>query len=216
MVIIQTIRTAKSQMKDGQRALMERALGFTSVSSTLLHVGMLSIDHGDEELRGAAYDLLGAICTYLGYDKNPIVAPEGRFGAPYFRSCIDIISIVAGFIPEDPSTFVIRLSSRLAHFASHLTLDFITEVCSRMDKATAAQRINCLQYLSPWIPNLAKYCDPANPLYEHSGARLRDAIRLLVDLTTSDYGVSLAPDRRIQIYSRVLLDYLYRSKVRLV
>jgi neurofibromin 1 len=68
-------------MKDGQRAIMERALGFTSVSATLLHVGMLSIDHDDEELRGAAYDLLGAICTYLGYDKNPIVAPEGAYAA---------------------------------------------------------------------------------------------------------------------------------------
>jgi hypothetical protein len=97
---------------------------------------------------------------------------------------------VAGFIPEDPSTFVVLLSDRLARFASHLTLDFITEVSSGMEKATPAQRITCLQYLSPWMPNLAKYCDPANALYEHSGARLRDAIRLLVDLTTADHGVS--------------------------
>jgi neurofibromin 1 len=102
----------------------------------------------------------------------------------------DIICNAAGFIFEDPSTFVVHLSDRLAHFAPHLTLDFITEVSSRMEKATPAQRINCLQYLSPWIPNLVKYCDPASPLYEHSGARLRDAIRLLVDLTTSDHGVS--------------------------
>jgi hypothetical protein len=47
-------------MGDGQRALMERALGFTSVSDVLLHVGFLGIDHDDEELRGAAYNLLGA------------------------------------------------------------------------------------------------------------------------------------------------------------
>jgi hypothetical protein len=39
---------------------MERALGFTSVSDVLLHVGFLGIDHDDEELRGAAYNLLGA------------------------------------------------------------------------------------------------------------------------------------------------------------
>jgi hypothetical protein len=176
-------------MRDGQRALMERALGFTSVSATLLHVGFLGIDHDDEELRGAAYDLLGAVCTHLGYDKHPIIASEGMHAALPFQINTDIIHNAAGFIPDDPSTFVVNLSDRLAHFAPHLTLDFITEVSSRMEKATAAQRINCLQCLSPWIPNLAKYCDPASPLYEHSGARLRDAIRLLVDLTTSDYGV---------------------------
>jgi hypothetical protein len=85
--VFQTIRTAKSQMKDGQRALMERALGFTSVSATLLHVGLLSIDHDDEELRSAAYDLLGAICTHLGYDKNPIIASEGMYAAHLVLFC---------------------------------------------------------------------------------------------------------------------------------
>jgi neurofibromin 1 len=108
----------------------------------------------------------------------------------YLFGHIDIIHNLAGFIPEDPGTFVVNLSNRLAQFAPHLTLDFITEVSSRMDKATPTQRLHCLQYLNPWIPNLVKYCDPASPLYEHSGARLRDTIRLLVELTTSDLGVS--------------------------
>lgn len=45
--------------------------------ATLLHVGLLSIDAQDEELRSAAYDLLGAVCTYLSYDKNPVVASKG-------------------------------------------------------------------------------------------------------------------------------------------
>jgi hypothetical protein len=169
---------------------MERAFSFTSVSATLLHVGMLSIAQDDEELRGAAYDLLGAVCTHLGYDKNPIVASAGMYIVLPFVCSLTATRDVAGFIPEDPSTFVVLLSDRLARFASHLTLDFITEVSSGMEKATPAQRITCLQYLSPWMPNLAKYCDPANALYEHSGARLRDAIRLLVDLTTADHGVS--------------------------
>lgn len=38
---------------------------------------MLNVDVTDEEVRTAAYDLLGAVCTYLGYDKNPIVASKG-------------------------------------------------------------------------------------------------------------------------------------------
>jgi hypothetical protein len=47
------------------------------VPATLLHIGLLSVDLNDEELRGAAYDLLGAVCNYLKYDKSPIVACKG-------------------------------------------------------------------------------------------------------------------------------------------
>lgn len=64
-------------MKDGQRPLLDRAFRLTNVSATLLHVGMLSIDNDDEELRSAAYDLLGAVCTYLEYDKNPVIVSQG-------------------------------------------------------------------------------------------------------------------------------------------
>lgn len=38
---------------------------------------MININSEQEELRGAAYDLLGAICSYLDYDKNPIIASKG-------------------------------------------------------------------------------------------------------------------------------------------
>lgn len=98
---------------------------------------------------------------------------------------------IAGFIPEDPNVFVVQLSDRLADHAPQLTLDFITEVTSGMSKAAPALRIHCLQYMRPWIRNLAKFCNPTSRLYEHSGARLRDAIRLLVDLTIADHEVRL-------------------------
>lgn len=39
---------------------------------------MVNIDSDQEELSGAAYDLLGAICSYLDYDKNPIIASKGE------------------------------------------------------------------------------------------------------------------------------------------
>lgn len=50
---------------------------FSNVPAALLHIGFLSIDLNDEELRGAAYELLAAVCDYLKYDKNPIVSPKG-------------------------------------------------------------------------------------------------------------------------------------------
>ncbi|KAF9238786.1 hypothetical protein BU15DRAFT_88233 [Melanogaster broomeanus] len=170
--IVKAIRAAKSQLRDSHALGPERSPRFSNISATLLHVGMLNIDSEEEELRSAAYDLLGAICSYLDYDKNPIIASK------------------AGIIPGDISTFVIGLSERLASFAPKLTLDFLSVISTGMDKGSAAQRINCLQYMSPWVRNLAHFCNPSNPLYEHSGARLRDCIRSLIDLTLADLEIS--------------------------
>ncbi|KAG1752509.1 uncharacterized protein EDB91DRAFT_1102988 [Suillus paluster] len=170
--IVKSIRAAKSQLRDTRYFSMDRFPRFSNISATLLHVGMLNIDSEDEGLRGAAYDLLGALCSYLNYDKSPIIASK------------------AGIIPGDISTFAIGLSDRLAGFVPKLTLDFISVISAGMDKANAAQRITCLQYMSPWVKNLAQFCIPTNSLYEHSGARLRDCIRSLIDLTISDLEIS--------------------------
>lgn len=45
---------------------------------------MININSDQEELRGAAYDLLGAICSYLDYDKNPIIASKGELNCVLF------------------------------------------------------------------------------------------------------------------------------------
>ncbi|KAF8450670.1 hypothetical protein L210DRAFT_3520995 [Boletus edulis BED1] len=199
--IVKAIRSAKSQLRDSQVLRIERFPRFSNISTTLLHVGMININSDQEELRGAAYDLLGAICSYLDYDKNPIIASK------------------AGIIPGDLSTFVTSLSERLAGFAPKLTLDFLTVISTGMDKAGIAQRINCLQYMSPWVRNLAHFCNPSNPLYEHSGARLRDCIRTLIDLTIADLEVSSMIHRYIWVeigrldvtLVNVVLDELIRA-----
>ncbi|KAJ3987640.1 hypothetical protein F5890DRAFT_1563214 [Lentinula detonsa] len=171
--IIRTIRTAKSGLKDQQMLLAERFMRFSNVPATLLHIGMLSVDAYDDELRAAAYDLLGAVCTYLNYDKSPLIAPK------------------SGFVPGTINGFVIDLSTRLARFAPQLTLDFISEVVASMtasdrDKSMQVlQRINCLRYMSPWIKNLELFANPTSPLFERSGARLRDCIRVLTDLSVN-------------------------------
>jgi hypothetical protein len=50
---------------------------YSNVPATLLHVGMIGLHAEDEELRNAAYDLLGAVCSYINYEKNPAVASKG-------------------------------------------------------------------------------------------------------------------------------------------
>lgn len=116
---------------------------------------------------------------------------DERYG-PQFNSLTHIAQyaiILAVFIPGRAAAFVTQLSEKLATFAPQLTLDFVQEVTANMSKASVSQRISCLQYMSPWIRNLAQFTDPANRLYEHSGARLRDCIRVLIDLTMADQEV---------------------------
>ncbi len=72
-----SIRSAKGRLTETHSPLGDRFSRFSNVPATLLHVGMLSVDLNDEEVRTAAYDLLGAVCTYIGYDKSPIVASKG-------------------------------------------------------------------------------------------------------------------------------------------
>ena len=94
----------------------------------------------------------------------------------------------AGFISGDPTAFVVNLSEKLAEFAPQLTLDFIHEVTAAMisiDNASIFTCINCLQYMSPWIRNLSHFANATHPLYERSGARLRDCIRTLSDLSVA-------------------------------
>lgn len=99
-------------------------------------------------------------------------------------------STLAIFVPGRASAFVSQLSDKLAVFAPQLTLDFIQEVAAGISKLPVSQRISCLQYMSPWVRNLSQFTDPSSRLYEHSGAKLRDCVRALIDLTVGDQEVS--------------------------
>ncbi|KAG6849386.1 hypothetical protein H0H93_008893 [Arthromyces matolae] len=179
--IVKAVRLAKGRLKELSTPLTERFSRFSNVPATLLHVGLLSVDMNDEELRGAAYDLLGAVCTYLNYDNSPIVASKGR--CYNLTASYSDLTGTAGFIPGDPTAFVVQLSEKIAAFAPQLTLDFIPEVGAAMNSMDkTAQRISCIQYMSPWIKNLTLFSNPTSKQYDRSGARLRDCIRNLADL----------------------------------
>ena len=95
---------------------------------------------------------------------------------------------------------IVSLSDKIAMAVPHLTLDFLSEVCSAMDKADPGIRLHCLAYMSPWLKNLALFVDPTNPCHDHSGAKLMDCIRLLIDLTLADSQV-----RNCVLWSRIRL-----------
>ncbi|KAM6496242.1 hypothetical protein JOM56_008948 [Amanita muscaria] len=167
-VIVKIIRSTKGRLRESKSRSFERFSRYSNVPAILLHVAFSNVDFDDDQLRSAAYDLLGAVCSYLEYDKNVLVDCN------------------TGFVPGNCSTFVLQLSERLAQFAPSLTLDFLYEVSESMnttDNAATAQQIHCLNYLSPWIKNLSYFANATHDLFERSGARLRDCIRTLAHLS---------------------------------
>ncbi|KAF8638594.1 hypothetical protein AX17_002135 [Amanita inopinata Kibby_2008] len=167
-IIVKTIRSAKGRLREPQIRSSDRLSRYPNVPAILLHVAFLSLECNEDQLRSAAYDLLGAVCSHLGYEKNPVVSRN------------------VGFVPGDYSAFVVQLSERLAEFAPKLTLDFLYEVAESMnttEKSAMAQRMHCLHYISPWIKNLSYFANATHELYERSGARLRDCVRTLAQLS---------------------------------
>ncbi|KAJ6540091.1 hypothetical protein B0H10DRAFT_2170598 [Mycena sp. CBHHK59/15] len=145
--------------------LAERFSRFSNIPATLLHVGMLSVDLNDEDLRPRAMNCSGP-----------------------------------GLVPGDPRTFIVSLSESLAAFAPQLTLDFLSEIAAAMtgiDRAAISQRISCIQYMRPWIKNLALFVNPQAPCNERSGARVRDAIRVLCDMSTGQPELTAGTQRYV-------------------
>jgi hypothetical protein len=68
----------------------------------------------------------------------------------------------------------------------HLTLDFVSEVCSTLSKSDPTLKLHCLSYMGPWLKNLSIFVEPTNASFDHSGAKIRDCIRLLIELTIAD------------------------------
>ncbi|CAK5277391.1 unnamed protein product [Mycena citricolor] len=202
--IVKAIRTGKSRLKETPLPLTERFSRFSNIPATLLHVGMLTVDIQDEDLRAAGYELLGAVCTYLNFDKSPIVGAK------------------SGFVPDDPTRFVTQLSEQLSSFVPQLTLDFVSEIAAAMtsiEKSAISQRVSCVQYLSPWIKNMVLFVNPTSALYERSGARVRDAVRVLCDMSTSQPELISATQRFVwsevgkldPLLVDVILDELVRA-----
>ncbi|KAI0080777.1 hypothetical protein K474DRAFT_1717515 [Panus rudis PR-1116 ss-1] len=168
--IVKTIRVAKGNIKSAQLPVPERASKLSSVVATLTHLGFIHVGSNDDDLRMAAYDLCIAVCIYLGFEGRPLIPAK------------------SAFIPSHPGPYQAWHSGSLSAFAPQLTLDFIAAVASIGNPATS-QKIDCIQYLSPWIKNISLFMDPCHDLYDPSGAKVRDAIRTLIEFTFADLSV---------------------------
>ncbi|KAH9030143.1 hypothetical protein EDB85DRAFT_1456161 [Lactarius pseudohatsudake] len=166
--IVKAIRAAKGRLRATQLPGTERFSRLSNVGAALLHIAMRNMGTENAELSGASYELLSAVVGSFDLDASPILTTKGLW--------------IGG--PSSP--FLVSLSDQIASLVPHLTLDFVSEVCNTLSKSDMTLKLHCLSYMSPWLKNLSAFTEPTNPSFDHSGAKLRDCIRLLIELTIAD------------------------------
>ncbi|KAJ3149812.1 Ras GTPase activating protein ira2 [Geranomyces variabilis] len=138
------------------------------VAGALLNVAFVTFGSADPHVRRTAYELLCAVCR------------EFRIGVDV--GAVDGQRVLCGrgvFIPYSNQPFVRDVSTRIARARPELTLALVAECAHGLSRVPASLKLSCLQYLAPWIANLAPYADGGIEVE----AKLRKIVLTLVEAT---------------------------------
>lgn len=95
------------------------------------------------------------------------------------------------------------ISNSLALTESHLTFEFIQECMGGYKKSNNKMRFLCLDYMSPWLRNLGKFC--CNKDHKDGLAKVNDILRLLIEVTLDKQEVCRK--------KRTILTLIYKSYI---
>ncbi|EDW66990.2 uncharacterized protein Dvir_GJ23901 [Drosophila virilis] len=111
------------------------------VPGTLLNMALLNLGSCDPNLRTAAYNLLCALtATFDLKIEGQLLETQGL--------CI----------PSNNTIFIKSVSEKLATNEPHLTLEFLEESIQGFQRSTIELKHLCLEYMTPWLKNLTKFC----------------------------------------------------------
>ncbi|XP_078599565.1 neurofibromin-like isoform X3 [Branchiostoma floridae x Branchiostoma japonicum] len=111
------------------------------VPGTLLNMALLNLGSSDPGLRSAAYNLLCALTQAFN------LKIEGQ-----------LLESSGLCIPANNTIFIVSISKKLAANEPHLTLEFLEECISGFSKSSIELKHLCLEYMTPWLPNLTRFC----------------------------------------------------------
>jgi len=163
----------------------ERKLEPKDVPGTFLNLALLNLGTTSSSLRTSAYKLLSAV-------KDTFKLRIDR----HLESSHDLC------IPRNCAEFVVAVSTELAQNESHLTVEFLSEVVAGFQQYTPALKQLCLMYMSPWVPNLARYFGSRGEGDHDAGEqKVAKLVDLLVSLTISEQ--DMYPLIQSHIWSKV-------------
>ncbi|CAH8478803.1 unnamed protein product [Schistosoma turkestanicum] len=111
------------------------------VPGTLLNIALLNLGSSDPNLRSAAYNLLCALTQTFN------LKIEGQ-----------LLETKGLCIPGNNTLFITEISNRLAQLEPHLTLEFLEECIQGFSRSSIEMKHLCLEYITPWLPNLTRFC----------------------------------------------------------
>ena len=137
--IVQQLQALQDRSRTRKKVRNENQLVRPSdVRGALLNMSLLNLGSNSIAVREAAYNLLATISQNFGFViRTKVVEANGMY------------------IPRYSAHFVLRLSEELAANHKELTLEFLLESFRALGTETDPSiRSMCLNYISPWLPNL--------------------------------------------------------------
>ncbi|RMX38597.1 hypothetical protein pdam_00008370 [Pocillopora damicornis] len=141
------------------------------VPGTLLNMALLNLGTSDPSLRLAAYNLLCSVT------KSFNLKIEER-----------LLEGTGLCIPANNTLFIVGISEKLAAREPQLTLEFLEECIAGFVKSDYELKHLCLEYMAPWLPNLARFC--RFPADDPQKVKMTRILEELINLTVKEKGVS--------------------------
>ncbi|XP_025089024.1 neurofibromin-like isoform X9 [Pomacea canaliculata] len=167
------------------------------VPGTLLNVALLNLGSSDPSLRSAAYNLLCALTQTFD------LKIEGQ-----------LLETNGLCIPANNTIFIKSISEKLAEKEPHLTLEFLEECIQGFGNSNIEMKHLCLEYITPWLPNLTRFC-------KQSDENKRQKVALILDklITMTIEEVEMYPSIQAKIWGNIgqiadLLDMVLDSFIK--
>ncbi|CAL8136053.1 unnamed protein product [Orchesella dallaii] len=148
------------------------------VPGTLLNMALLNLGSSDPNLRTAAYNQLCALTATFD------LKIEGQ-----------LLETWGLCIPSNNTLFIKSVSEKLAHNEPRLTLEFLEECIHGFSASSIELKHLCLEYITPWLPNLVKFC-------KHSDDNKRQKVAMILDklITLTIEEVEMYPSIQAKIW----------------
>jgi neurofibromin 1 len=145
-------------------------------------MALLNLGSSDPNLRTAAYNLLCALTSTFD------LKIEGH-----------LLETSGLCIPSNNTIFIKSVSETLARNDPHLTLEFLEECIQGFSASSIELKHLCLEYMTPWLPNLTKFCKhPADDTKRQKVAHILDKL-----ITLSIEEVEMYPSIQAKIWGNI-------------